>query len=168
MEPLFHIIIPTLLLMVFFPKLDKKMILILSPFSVITDIGHFFPGTHRVVFYNVFFLTLILLIVYIMAGKLPTLIAGYFLISHYILDLGEPGIAFFWPLNKKLYYFVFELTEKAGNWMLDAGFRTLNLGERIADPTGHIIRTWGFLAISIVILTALLAYYTKRKHYKSK
>lgn len=168
MEPLFHIIIPTLLLLVLFPKLDKKMILMLSPFSVITDIGHFIPGTHRVVFYNIFFLILILLIVFIMAGKLPTLIAGYFLISHYILDLGEPGIAFFWPWTNNLYYLKFQILEKLGQWSTNIYFGINNIGGGVRDPLGKVVDTWGFLAVFIVLVTAIISYYVKRKHYKSK
>jgi len=168
MEPLFHIIIPTLLLLVFFPKLDKKMILMLSPFSIITDLSHFIPGTHRVVFYNIFFLTLILLIVFIMAGKLPTLIAGYFLVSHYLLDLGEPGIAFFWPLTNNLYYLKFQILEKLGQWSTNIYFGVNAIGGGLRDPLGKVVDTWGFLATFIVLITFAISYYIKRKHYKSK
>jgi len=102
MEPLVHLIIPPLVLLAFIPKL-RKLIFSLLIFSVIMDLDVFIPGAfHRILFHNLLFVLIVVLIIYFIFGGIHSIISGYYLISHLILDLGAPGFSIFWPFYKNL------------------------------------------------------------------
>src|SRR3989338_4191441 len=105
MEPILHWIIPTVILLAFFPQLNRKRVLLLSPLTWIMDLDKFIPAHHRVALYNIFFLALMLLILWKFLNKTDFYVGTYFLLSHFLFDLSFPGLALFWPLIKSLYYF---------------------------------------------------------------
>jgi len=104
MEPIVHAIIPLIFLLAFFPKIKWQYILALLPIVWIIDLDSF-VGVHRFTFHNIFFVTLIALVVYLVWNKRAFFIAMFFGLSHLILDLGEPGAALFYPLYQKTIYF---------------------------------------------------------------
>ena len=93
MEPIVHILIPLVFLLLVFPKLDKKYVFYLLPLTFIIDLDTYIPGTHRYLFHNLLFVILISTIVYFAWDKRAYLVSLFYLGSHLILDLGEPGVA---------------------------------------------------------------------------
>lgn len=111
MEPLFHLIIAPLFLMAFFPKINKKLILILSPLAVLPDFDLFAPALlHRTIGHNIFFITIITITIYITISKLAGKIALFFLSSHLIMDLNYWGCTYLWPIYSKAIYLHAEIT----------------------------------------------------------
>ena len=119
MEPIVHLIIPTLVLIAFFPKLRNEIIY-LVPTSILPDLDFFIQK--RVFFHNIFFVIITTLLVYTVANlvfsekktgvksrartaKTLSLITLFFLSSHLLLDLWGPGIAILYPISNKLYGF---------------------------------------------------------------
>ncbi|MFH1788623.1 MAG: hypothetical protein ABH834_04525 [Candidatus Altiarchaeota archaeon] len=88
---------PVTTLMLFFPKLSRKRILMYSPLAVIHDIDFFFGHGWL---HNVFTLAFISYACYHLSGKNKevTFIASYLWASHLVLDL--QFIRLFYPLYK--------------------------------------------------------------------
>ncbi len=111
MDTFAHITIPLLILLAL--RIETRKILLMLPFSVIMDLDYLFM-MGRQLFHNVFIVILIPLIVILYLDKKRPeyreygLIAFFFLLSHFILDLGE-GIAMFYPLVSDFYYFEIEM-----------------------------------------------------------
>lgn len=92
-EPIAHYLIPTLILLAFLPRVDRKLILKLSPLAIIPDFD-FFIG-HLYLFHNLIFAVGIPALVYIYSkNRQASLIAFYFLGSHLLLDTFGPGVGF--------------------------------------------------------------------------
>ncbi len=98
-ELLIHWIVPLALLFAVFPKLDKRMVLLLFPLAFFQDLDHLVSA--RSLFYNVFLFAFVLIAVYFLSkkNKAVVLIAFFFLSSHLLLDLGYPGFAPLYPLS---------------------------------------------------------------------
>lgn len=110
MEPIIHVLIPMLTLLSFMPNIDKKLILVLMPLTVLPDFDLLF-GKHRYFFHNIFFVIFVTAVIYLISNRknilgfknlLPSLIALFFLTSHLILDFGGPGVAILYPVYRKL------------------------------------------------------------------
>ena len=115
MEPIFHLLIPPLLLMAFFPKINKKLILILSPLTFIMDFDSLIPGYHRIIFHNFLFVIILTLIIWFSLGKIPGLISLYYLSSHIIFDMRDWGVALFYPIYKKFIFVTANILNKQGD-----------------------------------------------------
>ena len=105
MEPIIHFLIPVLVVLALFPKIDRRVVLLLSPLTVIMDLDILM--WHRFLLHNVFFALFVVSLVYAICrakkykAKMPVMIAAFFLISHIILDLGGPGVGMFYPAYDK-------------------------------------------------------------------
>ena len=103
-EAIIHLLVPLVIILIvsFFYKLDKKMILILSIFSLLPDID-FFMGWHRATFHNLFFGVILVIIAVLVLKKYYSkakiaLVGSYFFLSHLVLD----GflVAWFYPFQQ--------------------------------------------------------------------
>ncbi|MEF8835327.1 MAG: hypothetical protein V5A76_04150 [Candidatus Thermoplasmatota archaeon] len=107
MDTFAHITIPLLILLALGIKTRK--ILLLLPLALVMDLDYFFT-LGRQLFHNIFVVILIpLLIIIYLEKQHPEyreygLIAFFFLLSHFIFDLGD-GVAFLYPLATDFYYF---------------------------------------------------------------
>jgi len=106
MDPLMHVLLPTLFLLAI--RLDPKMVVLLSPLTILPDSDAAF-GLHRAVFHS-FIPILVLPLGLIIFSKLKrpewmtaALLVQFFLASHIVLDLG--GVAFLWPFVEDQLYF---------------------------------------------------------------
>ncbi|OGS43010.1 MAG: hypothetical protein A3K76_01225 [Euryarchaeota archaeon RBG_13_57_23] len=106
MDPLMHILLPTLFLLAI--RLDPKMVILLAPFTILPDFDAAF-GLHRALFHS-FVPIVILPVALIIYSKLKrpewmlgALLVQFYLASHVVLDLG--GVAFLWPLVEDQMYF---------------------------------------------------------------
>lgn len=112
MDTFAHITIPLLILLAL--RVDTRKVLSMLPFAVIMDLDFFFRGMHRMLFHNVFLVIIIPLIVIIYLDKKHPeyrqygLIVFFFLLAHFILDLGD-GMALLYPMVTDYYYFEMEL-----------------------------------------------------------
>lgn len=163
MEPLFHLILPLLILLFFFPKLDKNLVFKLAIFSIVMDLDSFIPGMHRILFHNIFFVLIVFLIVYYLKGKLAGLISLYFLISHLILDLGMYGISIFSPFYNKFIYFVCNFRLDSGRYIFDIGFSTERLEILSIFKTSYYLTEVGSLILVLLIIMLFVKIYTKKK-----
>jgi len=161
MEPFIHWIIPTALLLAFFPQLDRKKILLLSPLTWIVDFDKFIPAYHRVAFYNIFFMAIIIALLYYFLEKKYFYAGTFLFLSHYLFDLSFPGIALFWPIIKSLYYFDFSITYDH-QWIFDLKTGSTPIGQGIAEPS-YYLYTQGALIITLTILLFINHWYQQRK-----
>ena len=160
MEPLLHWIIPTALILAFFPKIDRRWVLILSPLTFISDFDKFIPGFHRVLFYNIFFIAIVFFLLYKFLGKEKTFIGMYFLLSHYLFDLSYPGFAFLWPLVHRLFYLDFNIAYDSF-WIFDFKVGSIPLDKEIITTSSNFMYTTGFLVLLLVLISWLI--YRKNK-----
>lgn len=99
-----HLLIPIIILRVlvlFGVKLDKKLILLLSPIALLPDID-FFIFYHRATFHNLFFGVFLVVLAYLLfrknyPKKQILFIASFFFISHLLLDYGS--VMWFYPFQ---------------------------------------------------------------------
>jgi membrane-bound metal-dependent hydrolase YbcI (DUF457 family) len=111
MEPLMHFIIPLLVLLAIYPKIDKKLVMGLALLTLVPDIDYFISFTHRYLFHNIFFPIVMTLIIYFFSKNIKTsLISFYYLMSHLILDFATGAVALFWPIYQKLIEIEISLT----------------------------------------------------------
>jgi hypothetical protein len=168
MEPLVHLIIPTLILLAFIPKY-KKLIFSLLIFSIIMDFDSFIPGFHRILFHNLFFALIVTLLLYFILGKTHSLISGYYLLSHLILDLEIPGFALLWPFYKSFIGIETIITKStAGIW--DKNFALVIKPIQEISSTLKIstyLSTTGFIFL-IILCLGILLYLNKEKIKKKK
>lgn len=154
MEPVFHYILPVLILLLLFPflrnKIGIKKLLLLGLLAILPDFDIFIFGTHRFLFHNIFFVLIIFLIFYFGFGRLYGFLALYFTSSHLLFDLSKPGIAFLYPFTKKLIY----LDIVVGNtykWLLKIEFGFLGFGA--VDPfyPQNYLQPWGALTLILIV-----------------
>lgn len=171
MEPIFHLLIPVLFLIAFFPKIKKKLILALAIFAVLPDFDIFIPTMHRIIFHNIFFAVGIALIIFFVFGKLPGLISLFLLSAHLIMDFVYYGIALFWPLYNKVIGFDIEIARNllTGKWNFVFNLK-LGILSKAAEATHHhYLTTFGALIFSVFVLLLIIKYISLRKvHSPSK
>ncbi|MEM4230882.1 MAG: metal-dependent hydrolase [Candidatus Pacearchaeota archaeon] len=167
MEPLIHFLIPITFLLAFAPNLNKKQVLLLSPLTLLPDIDFFFKAK---LFHNLFFVLICCIAVFflysqfIKKDKKSFYLALFYLSTHMLLDLGGPGIPFFYPLSDKLFSFnVMIATSPAKQWAVthtatQVAIRTF--AEATKDQIAPIVTTQGvlflILAISALITLAII------------
>jgi hypothetical protein len=157
MEPLFHLFIPILILLAFFPKLEKKYIFGLAFFTILMDFDIFLTGWHRVLMNNFLFIFIVSGMVYFVWDKKAYFVSLFYLSSHLIFDMSYPGGAIFFPFSTKLYSIIAEIY-KQGDFIFNLGIETITREEFIQlalEPhKSYWISIEGFL-LSLVIVLAL-------------
>ncbi|MFP3871980.1 MAG: hypothetical protein ACOC55_04335 [Candidatus Natronoplasma sp.] len=112
MDTFAHITIPLLILLAL--RVHTRKVLLMLPFTVVMDLDFFFPGAHRLLFHNLIIVLVLPIFIIIYLDKyFPRyrqygLIAFFYLVSHFILDLGV-GMAIFYPLTTDYYFFEAEM-----------------------------------------------------------
>ena len=166
MEPFFHLIIPIIALLAFFPKLQKKYVLGLFFLTFLPDFDIFIPGYHRILFGNIFFLAIIASLVYIITKEKEALgISLFYLGSHLLMDLNHAGTALLWPIYPKLIALEAGITNTLGSWDLTLRFFTSDLAIAKRSYTHEYLSTDGTLII-LLILILFIYKIVKEKHYK--
>lgn len=165
MEPIFHVIIPSLILLAFFPKISKKMV-IASAFIVefLMDADSFFGVEwHRILFHNIFWAALIGLGFWLFTKDRQWRNTAWFMAgTHLLFDLRDFGVALFWPLWNKTLSILITISS-ANRHLLDVTFRTFDFNElRAAEYPWTLLDNWGAY-ISIAIALVLIYSYLKKK-----
>jgi len=150
MEPILHIIIPLLILLALFPKLDKKLVIGLSLLAILPDFDSLLPLIHRVHLHNIFFAVIIPSTIYLFYRNIKVfLISLYYLLSHLILDLTFGGVAIFYPLYQKLIEITISLNT---NWLFIFNIKT----HELSTATGYGEPHYFFTKISIMVLLIVI------------
>ena len=163
MEPLVHILLPALILLEFLPKY-KKEVLLFSLFAILPDFDTYIPNSHRIIFHNLLFISIVVLIVYIISNKFNAILSSYYLLSHLILDIEYPGTAFLYPFYNYFIGFKIKIITIAGNLIPQFKF------DMIITP---IIESFKFtestyfgnisVMFLVLIILAILIYYCKKQ-----
>jgi len=164
MEPIFHLLMPPLLLMAIFPKLNKKLILALLPLTFIMDFDIFIPGMHRFLFHNVFFAAIVTIIIYLSLGKIPGLVSLYYLVSHLIFDIGKWGYALFYPFYDK---FIYLETKILGDGFFDFNFaiKTIEITkQQVIEAQHYYFTELGFMVLFLFVVLLI----ARKIKYKEK
>lgn len=161
MEPLLHLVIPSLIALAFFPRKHFKSILLMIPFTFIMDFDFFINGYHRILFHNIFFIIIVALILYFALGKIKSLIASFFMLAHLIMDLNSTGVALFWPFYDKFIALVTNLTHWNG-WIFKFDFITFPLQLAETPFPADYMRLDGFLILLASLMGLIIAYWSKK------
>lgn len=167
MEPILHILIPLLILLALFPKLDKKLIIGLSLLTILIDIDFFIYPLHRILMHNIFFVLIISLLVYLISNNLKAFyISLYYLIAHLILDLTIGGVAIFYPLYKKLIELTISLNT---DFLFTFNIKIYELS-KVAEYVGphYFFTKTSILVLLIVIIMLIIKYKEKISKYIKK
>ena len=108
-----HLVIPILALLAF--RYNTKRVFLLAPFAWLPDIT-WISGFHRIYTTNIFFLSSVIFLVYLVSKKFfrenyreITIIVAFMIFSHLILDF-EAFIALFYPVYPKYFYSTAQIT----------------------------------------------------------
>jgi hypothetical protein len=158
MEVIIHYIIPLLFLLAFFPKINKKKAAIFALIAVAIDLDFFVREYHRAIFYNIFFIIIFCFIIYKLVDKEGMYLSLYYIFSHLLFDLGKPGIALFYPLIKKTFYFNFDILEinNIPKFIIDYG--TINIPGKIVEKPSYYLNNQGMLMILLVLVLFIIKY----------
>jgi len=170
MEPLIHFIIPVVFLLAFAPKLDKRLIFLLSPLLVLPDTDFLIKAK---LFHNLFFVLIMsfsayfLYMRFIKKEKKVFYLALFYLSSHLLFDLGGPGIPFFYPISDRLFSLNFMIATspaKVGTIThTTTSLATKALTEATKDQIAPIINTPGvlilILAVSVILALIIIKFY---------
>lgn len=160
MEPLVHILLPLLFLLVFFPKLEKKYVFGLLFLTILIDFDFLLGTSHRYLFHNIFFVILISLFVYVLWDKKAFFVSLYYLFSHLLIDVYHQGpVAFFWPVYKKFFILTLEFLYYGGlNLQYTFNIVTKSLSEVKCFEGGHIFTEIGLILIVFILVLGITAY----------
>lgn len=162
MEPFVHALIPLAFLLALFPNLDKKYIFSLVPIVWIIDLDSYI-GIHRFTFHNLSFVLLLAATVYIFWNKQAFFIALYYGLSHLILDLALPGVAFFYPFIQKTYYLNASI-QRGTEWLFSFSLGSLSIDEYKAFiETAGPMRYIGEASVLFLVLFSILLLVKFRK-----
>jgi len=154
-----HFIIPLLILLVAFPKINKKIVIALAFLALVPDLDFFIDFTHRFLFHSIFFPIIISLIIYFFSKNLQmALISFYYLISHLILDLTTGSIALFWPLYQKLIEIDISLNSW---WQFVFSIKTYPLSrieEHMINYPSYFFTIEGILVMLLFVIMLVTAY----------
>lgn len=163
MEPILHFLIPVLLLLAFFPKINRLLVLKLSILTIIMDFDIFLPNYHRIAYHNIFFLIIMTLIVYFIAGGLASKIALFFLGSHLIFDMFDVGPALLWPISSKLFNLVIRVYGETLPLLFKFKFRLISLSEFTRPEFYDYLTPIGSLILIVVGIIVISKYFSIRK-----
>jgi membrane-bound metal-dependent hydrolase YbcI (DUF457 family) len=105
-DPFVHVTVTVLALLLFYDKKYRRYALLLFPLAVLPDVDHLIPNEHRILLHNLFILLPVLGVALYARLKAKNdglcniaLIAGFFLLSHIVLDFfTSTGVPLFYPL----------------------------------------------------------------------
>ena len=165
MDWVFHYLIPVLLL--YFLGIRHKFLFGLGFLAWFPDLEKFL-GYGRVIFHNIFFVLLATALIYVFlsAKKFSdkvkvTLLSGFFLLSHLILDFGGP-IKILYPLSSK--FFELELAVRLVNRQIPMLFFQINTYDFLpVAQSPFIVTTEGFLIALMLIGIFLVVRFSKKK-----
>ncbi len=163
MEPLVHILLPALILLAFLPKY-KKEVLLFSLFAILPDFDTFIPHSHRIIFHNLLFISIIVLIVYIISNKFNAILSSYYLLSHLILDIEYPGTAFLYPFYTSFIAFKIKIITIAGNLIPQFKFDMIitPIIESVNFTESTYLGNISFMFATLIILSVVIYYYKKK------
>ena len=154
-----HFLIPLLILLVVYPKIDKRLAIGLALLALIPDIDYFIDFTHRFLFHSIFFVMLLSLIIYFFTKNLRvSLISLYYLTSHLILDLATGAIALFWPLYQRLIEINISLNSW---WQFEFNVKTYPLRtieEYMISKPSYFFTETGVLVLFVLIVMLIIKY----------
>lgn len=157
-----HFLIPLLILLVVYPKIDKKLAIGLAFLTFVPDIDYFIAFTHRFLLHNIFFVILLSSIIYLFNKNVKVFwISLYYLVSHLILDLTQGAIALFWPLYQRLIEVTISLNS---NWVFVFNITTLPLRtieEYMTSKPSYFFTKTGVIVLSL-LATMLIIKYRKK------
>ena len=157
-----HFLIPLLILLVVYPRIDKRMAIGLALLTLIPDLDFFIDFTHRYLFHSIFFPIILSLIIYFFSKNIKVfLISLYYLISHLILDLATGAIALFWPLYQRLIEINISLNSW---WQFEFNIKTYPLTkiqEHMTTYPSYFFTETGIL-VAFVLAVMLIIKYKKQ------
>lgn len=169
MEPIFHILVPTLTLLALFPRIDRRLVLKLLPLAILPDFD-LLVG-HRFLFHNVFFVVAVSAAVYVFSKKktLPFVIALLFLGSHLVLDISEPGVGLFYPLYDRLVSIdaLIYTSPTDGRLVSSFDIQTKPLSEAEKDQESPVLTTNGLLLLILLVPFIPSLLYGRKRPKKS-
>ena len=163
MEPLVHILLPALILLAFLPKY-KKEVLLFSLFAILPDFDTYIPHSHRILFHNLLFISIIVLIVYVISNKFNAVLSSYYLLSLLILDIEYPGTAFLYPFYKYFIAFKIKIITIAGNLIPQFKFDMIITStiESVKFTESTYFGNISMIFTTLIILAILIYYYKKQ------
>jgi hypothetical protein len=166
MEPIMHFLIPLLILLVAFPKLDRKLVFLLAFLALVPDLDFFIDFTHRFLFHNIFFVLILSLVIYFFSKDVKIfLISLYYLMSHLILDLTIGSLALFWPLYQRLIEVTIFLNSK-WEFVFKITTHPLNtIGEYMTSRPSYFFTQEGIIVIILLITMLIIRYWKEIKKF---
>jgi len=149
MEPVFHLLIPVILILAIYPKLPKKYVFLLAPLTFLMDFDMFLPGEHRILFHNIFFLFIVAFVIYLIWNKRAFFVSLFYLSTHVLFDIAKPGAAWFYPFIERTFYVDAYLLFKEG-FHMNFGIRSVPLSELstiVAQAYSHWFTPVGLMLI---------------------
>ncbi|MCK5063020.1 MAG: hypothetical protein KAR23_03765 [Candidatus Aenigmarchaeota archaeon] len=183
MEPIVHFLIPVLVVLALFPKLDRRLVLVLSPLTVIADLD--FLSGHRYLLHNVFFVLVIMALVYLtfsardfkFGAMTPVMITAFFMLSHLALDVGGPGVAAFYPVYGKFINMESSVALDLGTVELSGKFLmsakpisdvVMPMRAPVVTMTGVLLFLIALLGLTVRVVVDYLDSYLKKDMYLKK
>ncbi len=168
MEPVFHYIIPVLLLLGIFPKFCKKTgykkVLLLGLLGFLPDLDSF-TNFHRIWLHNIFFAIILFLIIYFLAGKIYGLLSIYFLGSHLLFDLNRFGAALLWPFYKMFMGFeigVLKIENEGFKLIFDFFIEPFSVSEGVGQS--WYLNPMGTLVTALIGILILIKFVQIKRH----
>ena len=164
-----HFIIPLLILLVAFPRIDKKLAVGLAFLTLVPDMDFFIDFTHRSLFHNIFFPVLLSLMIYMLSRSLKVFwISFYYLMSHLVLDLTVGKVALFWPLYQRLIEVIIFLDSR-WNFVFDVNTYPLKtVEEHMTKYPSYFFTQEGVLVIILLFVILLIAYWDDARKFLKK
>lgn len=163
-----HFLIPLLILLVVYPRINKKLAIGLALLTLVPDIDYLIAFTHRFLFHSIFFPIILSLIIYFFNKNLKVFwISLYYLTSHLILDLTTGGVALFWPIYQRLIEIEISLTTK---FLLTFDITTLPLKtieDYIVSKPSYLFTETGILVALVIIILLIIKHKKQifKKHF---
>jgi len=168
-EVLVHLILPVIVLLAFRPKIDKVLVFSLAVLAVMPDLDIIIG--HRTLFHNVFFAIGMSLLVAFVVGLVSAkkqqafYLSVYFLFSHMFLDLGNPGVPFFYPLSSRLFTVNFSVLISpfregflGSGLSIDSAVITNPIIEAVKPQVMPVVTTFGVLLLVLVLLLFIIRF----------
>lgn len=157
-----HFLIPLLILLALYPKIDKRLAIGLALLTFVPDLDFFISFTHRFLFHSIFFPIILSLIIYFFTKNLKIFwISFYYLASHTILDLTMGMVAVFWPIYQKLIEINISLNTW---WQFEFSIKTYPLTriqEHMTTSPANFFTETG-IAVILVLVVMLIIKYRKK------
>lgn len=159
MEPIMHFLIPLLILLVVYPRINKKLAIGLALLTLLPDFDFFIGSTHRFLFHSIFFPIILSLIIYFFTKNIKVfLISLYYLTSHLMLDLATGAIAILWPIYQRLIEINISLNTM---WQLEFNIITsplTRIKEYMISYPSYFFTETGILVLFVLIILLIIKY----------